>query len=83
MQNCKIQLLKRGLLKGLQKKAFATKEAFAYSTSTERAAFATLQHNLSLQQILVYFDQEQKLYTDLDVVKEHRIGAIVYYVKNN
>lgn len=83
LQDRKTELLKRGPVKGAARKMFAAREAFAYPTGAERAAFTALQKALSSPTVLVHFNILRALFIDLDSSKERGFGAIAYHVKQS
>jgi hypothetical protein len=80
LQRRKTELLKRAPTKGKPRKTFAAKEAFAYPTGGERAAFDNLQTALCSDRILTIFDPSRQLLIDFDASKEQGIGAMAYHI---
>src|SRR5579871_4970310 len=76
-------LLHKGPSAGPQRKSFALKTLLESPTDAEMESWKALQELLSNLQYLVHFDLNRRLYADVDASKAFRIGAVVYYVKDD
>ena len=76
-------LLHKGPSASPQRKSFLLKTLLESPTDAEMESWKALQELLSNPQYLVHFDLNRRLYADVDASKAFRIGAVVYYVKDD
>ena len=80
-----MNLLKAGLTKGPQRRAFLIRTLFENPIGAERASFDNLQAAMrhALIHMTVFFDHIRQLYVEIDSSKDEGHSVMIFHVKKD